>query len=217
MSGAGAVGAAGGAGSLGSVSCTGAVSGPGAAAGEVLGLLGARGWTLAVAESLTGGLVAAELAAVPGASRVFRGAVIAYATDLKHRLLGVDAELLAAKGAVDPQVAREMAEGIRDRLGADWGASTTGVAGPDPQDGQPVGTVFVAVAGPSRTEIAALRLTGDRTAIRAASVTAVLELLDAELRRSTVAGPDFGMTAEVRTKALRGQDNASEQESGGEG
>ena len=158
-------------------------------AAEVLRLLVGGGWTLAVAESLTGGLVAAEIAAVPGASRAFRGSVTAYATSLKHELLGVDADLLAARGAVDPQVARQMAEGVRDRLGADWGVSTTGVAGPDPQDGRPVGTVHVAVAGPRGTRSADLLLTGDRTAIRTASVTAVLELLAGELRRSTVAGP----------------------------
>ncbi|MEE4545490.1 CinA family protein [Streptomyces sp. V4-01] len=164
----------------------------GGPAREVLGLLEARGWTLAVAESLTGGLVAAELVAVPGASNAFRGSVTAYATELKHRLLGVDADLLAARGAVDPQVARQMAEGVRNRLGADWGVSTTGVAGPDPQDGIPAGTVFVAVAGPDGTRESALRLTGDRTAIRTASVTAVLELLAGELGRSTVAGPASG-------------------------
>ncbi|SEN39142.1 CinA family protein [Actinacidiphila rubida] len=163
--------------------------GEAADAAEVLRLLETGGWTLAVAESLTGGLVAARIASVPGASKSFRGSVTAYATELKHELLGVDAGLLAARGAVDPQVAREMAEGVRDRLTADWGASTTGVAGPDPQDGQPVGTVFVAVAGPDRTEVAALRLSGDRTAIRTASVAAVLDLLTVELRRSTVAGP----------------------------
>ncbi|WP_328916542.1 MULTISPECIES: CinA family protein [unclassified Streptomyces] len=159
------------------------------AAADVLRLLDERGATVAVAESLTGGLVAAELASVPGASRTFRGSVTAYATALKHELLGVDASLLAARGAVDAQVAREMAEGVRDRLGADWGASTTGVAGPDPQDGQPVGTVYVAVAGPDGTVVSSLRLTGDRTAIRTSSVTALLELLARELRRSTVAGP----------------------------
>jgi nicotinamide-nucleotide amidase len=167
-------------------------------AAEVLRLLGERGWTLAVAESLTGGLVAADLAAVPGASKSFRGSVTAYATPLKHELLGVDAALLAARGAVDPEVARQMATGVRDRLGADWGISTTGVAGPDPQDGQPVGTVFVAVAGPGGTavgaEAAELRLAGDRTAIRTASVSAVLELLAARLRRSTVAGPGFSQS-----------------------
>jgi nicotinamide-nucleotide amidase len=159
------------------------------AAESVLRLLAERGATLAVAESLTGGLVAAALASVPGASRGFRGSVTAYATELKHRLLGVDAELLAARGAVDPLVARQMAEGVRDRLGADWGVSTTGVAGPEPQDGQPVGTVFVAVAGPGGSAVEALRLAGDRAAIRAASVQAALELLTDALRRSTVAGP----------------------------
>ncbi|WP_202239259.1 CinA family protein [Actinacidiphila reveromycinica] len=153
-------------------------------------LLVGRAATVAVAESLTGGLVAAELAAVPGASQAFRGSVTAYATDLKHRLLGVDAALLAERGAVDADVAREMAEGVRDRLRADWGVSTTGVAGPTPQDGRPVGTVFVAVAGPSGTVVAPLLLAGDRSAIRRASVAAVLELLTAELRRSTVAGPE---------------------------
>ncbi|MET9219889.1 CinA family protein [Streptomyces sp. NPDC088197] len=153
-------------------------------AAEVLRLLDERGRTLAVAESLTGGLVAAELTGVPGASRTFRGSVTAYATALKHELLGVDAALLAARGAVDAQVAREMAEGVRDRLGADWGAATTGVAGPDPQDGQPVGTVFVAVAGPGGAVGAALRLSGDRTEIRRATVAAVFELLTSELRKT---------------------------------
>lgn len=162
---------------------------PGGAAAEALRLLADGGWTLAVAESLTGGLVAAEITAVPGASRSFRGSVTAYATGLKHELLGVDIDLLAARGAVDPQVAREMAEGVRVRLGADFGVATTGVAGPEPQDGRPVGTVFVAVAGPAGTRTAELVLTGDRTAIRTASVVSVLELLVRELRRSTVAGP----------------------------
>jgi len=162
------------------------------AALEALRLLAERGATVAVAESLTGGLVAGELTAVPGASRGFRGSVTAYATALKHDLLGVDAALLAAHGAVDPRVAREMAEGVRDRLGADWGVATTGVAGPDPQDGQPVGTVFVAVAGPAGSEVAALHLTGSRSQIRAASVTAALDLLLAALRAGggTPPGPD---------------------------
>jgi nicotinamide-nucleotide amidase len=158
-------------------------------AADVLELLGERGATVAVAESLTGGLLAAEFASVPGASRSFRGSVTAYATELKHRILGVDAALLAERGAVDPQVAREMAEGVRERLVADWGVATTGVAGPEPQDGQPVGTVFVAVAGPEGSQVAPLRLTGDRGRIRSESVTAALDLLAEALRRSTVAGP----------------------------
>lgn len=152
------------------------------AAAEVLRLLVGRGETLAVAESLTGGLVAAELTSVPGASQAFRGSVTAYATPLKSELLGVDAELLAARGAVDAEVAHQMAAGVRRALGADWGAATTGVAGPDPQDGQPVGTVFVAVCGPSDTgKVTVLRLNGGRADIRRESVRSVLELLSGEL------------------------------------
>ncbi|MFI6649148.1 CinA family protein [Streptomyces sp. NPDC050529] len=152
------------------------------AAAQVLRLLVSRGETLAVAESLTGGLVAAELTSVPGASQAFRGSVTAYATPLKSEVLGVDAELLAARGAVDAEVARQMAAGVRLALGADWGVATTGVAGPEPQDGQPVGTVFVAVCGPCDTgKVAALRLNGGRADIRRESVRSVLELLSGEL------------------------------------
>ncbi|MFF5444352.1 CinA family protein [Streptomyces sp. NPDC012888] len=151
-------------------------------AAEVLRALAESDGTLAVAESLTGGMVAAELTAVPGASRSFRGSVTAYATELKHTLLGVDAALLAAHGAVNAQVAEEMAAGVRRALGASWGIATTGVAGPDPQDGQPVGTVFVAVAGPWARKSVRLRLNGSRTEIRRESVRTVLELLSSELR-----------------------------------
>lgn len=149
---------------------------------QVLELLTGRGQTVAVAESLTGGLVAAALTAAPGASRAFRGSVTAYATDLKQRLLGVDGALLAEQGAVDPEVARQLATGVRDRLGADWGVSTTGVAGPAPQDGRPVGTVYVAVAAPGSERAVALRMfaQGDRAEIRVASVrTALTALRDA--------------------------------------
>ncbi|OEJ97885.1 CinA family protein [Streptomyces thermolilacinus] len=155
-------------------------------AARVLRLLAECDQSLAVAESLTGGLVAAELTSVPGASRVFRGSVTAYATPLKRDLLGVDGELLERRGAVDAEVALQMARGVRDRLGASWGAATTGVAGPEPQDGQPVGTVYVAVCGPpggpcAEGEVAALRLNGDRAEIRKESVRSVLELLAGEL------------------------------------
>lgn len=158
-------------------------------AADVLRLLRVRGETLAVAESLTGGLVAAEITATPGASQAFRGSVTAYATELKGELLGVDGTLLATRGAVDPQVAAEMAAGVRKALGADWGIATTGVAGPEPQDGQPVGTVFVAVVGPGGTDsggagggkVSSLRLNGDRTEIRMESVRSVLALLLQEL------------------------------------
>ncbi|MET7687028.1 CinA family protein [Streptomyces sp. NPDC005483] len=156
---------------------------------QVVQLLTVKGQTLAVAESLTGGLVAAEITAVPGASQAFRGSVTAYATGLKRQLLGVDATLLDQRGAVDPQVAAQMAAGVRKALGADWGIATTGVAGPEPQDGKPVGTVFVAVDGPSAGaseaagggKVAALRLNGDRAEIRMESVRSVLALLLEEL------------------------------------
>ena len=94
-------------------------------AADVVRLLTVRGETVAVAESLTGGLVAADQTTVPGASRAFRGSVTAYATELKHELLGVDATLLATRGAVDAQVAAQMAAGVRKALGADWGIATT--------------------------------------------------------------------------------------------
>ncbi|MFJ3089245.1 MULTISPECIES: CinA family protein [unclassified Streptomyces] len=158
------------------------------AAGRVLRLLVERGETLAVAESLTGGLVAAELTSVPGASQAFRGSVTAYATPLKSEVLGVDADLLAERGAVDAEVARQMATGARRALGADWGVATTGVAGPEPQDGRPVGTVFVAVSGPHGTgKVAALRLNGDRADIRKESVRSALDLLSGELDKNASA------------------------------
>src|SRR6476646_10184208 len=123
---------------------------PSSAAESLIAVLGRRGLTVASAESLTGGLVCAALTDVPGASAVVRGSVVAYATELKAQVLGVDPELLASGGAVQAEVARQMATGVCRVLGADIGVATTGVAGPDPQDGHPVGTVFVAVAADGR-------------------------------------------------------------------
>ena len=122
-----------------------------------------------MAESLTGGLVTASLVAVPGASRVLRGGIVAYATDLKAGLLGVDVDLLAERGAVDEAVAAQMAAGIRTATGADVGLATTGVAGPDPQDGQGPGVVFVAVSTPVASEVQRLDLDGDRSKVIADS------------------------------------------------
>lgn len=151
-------------------------------ASEVLGALGERGWTLGVAESLTGGAVAAELVSVPGASAVFLGAVVAYATPVKHTILGVDAALLVEHGPVHPLVAEQMADGIRavvavDGRAAEVGVSTTGVAGPDSPDGQPVGTVHVGVVTPDRSVTREFRLDGDRAEIRALAVAAALTTL----------------------------------------
>jgi len=142
----------------------------------------AAGLTVAVAESLTAGLVAARIADVPGASAVLRGGVVAYATDLKDRLLGVDPELLARVGAVDADVAVQMARGAAERLGADLGVATTGVAGPDPQDGREPGTVFVAVVRATGgvadgVLVRELALAGDRPAVRRGAVDAALALL----------------------------------------
>lgn len=147
--------------------------------------LRARGGTLAVAESLTGGLLAAALVDVPGASATFRGSVTAYATELKASVLGVDEGLLAVYGPVHPVVAGQMAEGVRRLLGATYGLATTGVAGPDPQDGQPVGTVHLAVAGPEGTLVSSPRLSGGRARIRHGAVTAALELLVGRLPAGT--------------------------------
>lgn len=136
-----------------------------------------RGQTVAVAESLTGGLLAAALTGTPGASETFRGGLVVYATDLKARLAGVPVPLLAAEGPVSPEVAGALAAGVRTRLEADWGVAVTGVAGPDPQQGVPVGTVYVGLAGPSGGEVHRLDLAGDRAAVRAGTVAAALRLL----------------------------------------
>jgi nicotinamide-nucleotide amidase len=148
-------------------------------------LLADRGATVAVAESLTGGLIGAELTGMPGSSATFRGAVVAYATALKHSLLGVPADLLATHGAVHPDVAVAMARGVRERLGATYGLAATGVAGPQPQDGRPVGTVHLAVTGtgddPPAVRSVRLPVPEDgaraRAPIRRMSVVHALDLL----------------------------------------
>ncbi|MFC6357256.1 CinA family protein [Luethyella okanaganae] len=146
---------------------------------EIVAALVGRGLTIAVAESLTGGLLVAELIRIPGASAVVNGGLVAYNTELKHTLLGVDATLLAERGAIDPDVAAQMAVGVREVLAvggrqADIGVSTTGVAGPDGQDGHPPGTAFVAIAIGDEVTVVALALSGDRGAIRSAVVRAAV-------------------------------------------
>lgn len=138
---------------------------------RLLDALAVRGWSIGVAESLTGGLVVESLISVPGASASVRGGIVAYATPLKASLLGVDRALLETHGAVHPEVARQMAEGVRSALSvggrtADVGVSTTGIAGPDSPDGQPVGTVFIGIVTPVASRVAALRLQGGRDSIR---------------------------------------------------
>jgi nicotinamide-nucleotide amidase len=140
-------------------------------AARLIDRLAELGWSIAVAESLTGGLVVSSLVGVPGASRVLRGGIVAYDSAIKQSLLSVDPTLLDAHGAVHPRVARQMAKGVRTALTvdgrpADVGIATTGIAGPDSPDGQPVGTVHIAISTPLGTRVDSLALTGDREAIR---------------------------------------------------
>ncbi|NMO57435.1 CinA family protein [Actinoplanes sp. TBRC 11911] len=144
-----------------------------------------RGETLATAESLTGGLIAATIVEIPGVSAVYRGGLVVYATDLKNRLAGVSRDLLDERGPVDPEVALALAAGARERCGADWAVATTGVAGPDPQDGKPVGLVYVSVAGPTGAVVRELKLGGSRAEIRSESVTSVLRLLSNRLAEAS--------------------------------
>lgn len=133
-----------------------------------------RGETVACAESLTGGALGELLSAIEGASAFFLGGVISYATEVKRSLLGVTAEQV-----ITAECAAQMAEGVRSLLGATWGVATTGVAGPARQEDQPVGTVFVAVAGPRRI-VRRHHFDGDRAAVRQASVVmAVAQLQEA--------------------------------------
>lgn len=148
------------------------------AAEEVLARLARAGRTLATCESLTGGLIGATLTSVPGASAVYRGGLVTYATDLKHVLAGVDPDELAREGAVAPGTALAMAAGARESCLADWAVAVTGVAGPDLQEGRPAGTVFVAVAASGSAAVEEYRFGGDRHAIRTATVQAALEQLD---------------------------------------
>jgi nicotinamide-nucleotide amidase len=130
---------------------------------------------VAAAESLTAGLFCATLATVPGASATLRGGVVVYATDLKTRLAGVPADLLAVHGPVSPETAAALAEGVRERCAATWGIGLTGVAGPDPVDGHAPGRVYLGIAGARRTDVVELDLPGARAAVRAAAVGAAVE------------------------------------------
>lgn len=144
--------------------------------GELLDQLAGLGWSLGTAESLTGGLLAATVVAVPGASRVFAGSVVAYAADLKVRLLGCDRDLIERVGTVDEQVARQMAVGARRALRVDLALATTGVAGPGPSEGHPAGTVWLACASPTGVRARHVRVAGGRAAVRAGAVSAALTL-----------------------------------------
>lgn len=154
---------------------------------ELIAVLAARGLTVAVAESLTGGELVAELTRPAGASAVVLGGVVVYATELKHSLVGVDQVLLDAHGPVHADVADQLARGVRTRLAvagrpADIGLATTGVAGPDAQGGRPPGTVFLGLSLGDRTRVIELALTGTRAEIRRQVVQRVIAELVSELR-----------------------------------
>lgn len=136
----------------------------------------ARGLTLATGESLTAGLVASTLAEIPGCSSMLRGSVVAYHPDLKHDLLGVPDEVIGG-GVVSEGVAQAMAEGSARVLKADIGIGTTGVAGPDPHDGQPAGSVWIAVSGPDGTSARHLMVVGERHEVRRQTVAACFDLV----------------------------------------
>ncbi len=135
-------------------------------AAVVHGLLLERGETVATAESLTGGRLGMELTETPGSSATYVGGIVAYATRLKVALLGIEETLVARYGVVSPECALAMARGVREQTGATYALSTTGVAGPDRQEGKPAGTVFVGLVGPGVQTAVALELVGSRSAIR---------------------------------------------------
>lgn len=142
----------------------------------VLRKLEQKGWRLATAESATGGLIAGRITSVPGASRVFIGSVVAYATDVKHTVLGVPEEVLREAGVVSEETAIAMAEGAARTLGAEVAVSVTGSAGPDLQE-QPAGTMVIAVRTPEDTAARTFRLPGDRERVRTYAGTAALQLV----------------------------------------
>ena len=142
----------------------------------VLRALEQRGWTLGTAESATGGMVAARITSVPGASTAYRGSVVSYASDLKVEMLGVDMQVIAEHGVVSEPVARAMAEGARPTLGVDVAVSVTGSAGPDPLE-QPQGTMAIAVATPDGVKSRSLHFPGDRERVRVYAATAALHWL----------------------------------------
>jgi PncC family amidohydrolase len=148
-------------------------------------LLRAEGSTVSTAESLTGGRLAVRLTDVPGASETYLGGAVTYASELKMSMLGVAEAIVDEHGVVSAACAEAMASGVRALTGATYGMSTTGVAGPDSQEGKPAGTVYVGLAGPGFVTSELLQLDGDRTEIQEATCEAVLAALEVRLREQT--------------------------------
>lgn len=172
---------------------------------QLLEGLAQRGETLATCESLTAGMLSAKIAGVPGASRVLRGGLVTYATELKSALAHVDWEILEAHGVISAECARAMARGARQVCGADWAISLTGVAGPDRQDDHPVGEVHVGVAGPEGVVVdTTLNLDPElsRNEIRELACTEAIGFFASQLFLSTVgasegtAGASEGLAAD---------------------
>lgn len=162
---------------------------PGRGWEALLAELAAAGATVATAESLTGGRLAAALTEVPGSSAVYAGGVVSYATAVKVATLGVPEQVIQEYGVVSAECAGAMAAGVRRLIGTTYALATTGVAGPDEQEGKPVGTVYVAVAGPAGVTVTALSLTGSRSEIQAASVDAAVSALADMMGVSEVGTP----------------------------
>ena len=156
-------------------------------AAQLVATLQVRGETVATAESLTGGRLASALTEAPGASKSYLGGVVAYATSIKQEVLGVPERLVEEHGVISSECALAMARGVVALTGASWGISTTGVAGPDEQEGEPPGTVHVGVAGPGVSTALALELVGDRKAIQDRTCLEALSALAGMLSR-----PDGG-------------------------
>lgn len=158
---------------------------------QLLDRLRAKKMHLAVAESLTGGAIAAKLVEVPGASDVLLGAIVAYQSEVKHAIVGVSRGLLQQQGAVDPEVAAQMAIGVRQKLASACnmnedeviGLATTGVAGPTEQDGKPVGLCYVAVSAPAPMGdcVYEFQFSGSREDVRMAAVAAALDALGEQI------------------------------------
>lgn len=159
-------------------------------AADLLTVLGERGWSLGTAESLTGGLLAATLVEVPGASRVFAGSVVAYDPRVKITVLGVEGGLIDEVGTVHERVATQMAQGATRALGVDVVLATTGVAGPGPSEGHPAGTVWIACATPQGVHTRRLTLSGGRAQVRAGAVAAAITLAHESVATPQGSGPD---------------------------
>lgn len=157
-------------------------------ASRVVGALSRRHWTVATAESLTGGMICTALTAVPGSSQVVKGAIVSYVNEIKEGILGVSGDVLAKEGAVSEEVACQMASGVRVKLGTTIAVSATGVAGPTgAEPGKPVGTVYVGMATPHSTFARRFEFPGDREEVRQQTVQAALCLMDeADLEQMAV-------------------------------